>query len=174
MGVGVAASSHNFHSFGLVRFQFQYRPHETRSLRKVFPGDRFPPRYPNEKISCNNIRGNSIANCTKSATPITAISTASDGGGNLLELAEIKESYRKWLWKGQYSINYFVSPFLPSSSSNSNPPLLLVHGFGASILHWRRLVAFSMHRFSGPFTLACILSCYFVAYLFLVSVRYKL
>ncbi|KAF5481535.1 hypothetical protein F2P56_002176, partial [Juglans regia] len=141
MGSGVAASSHKFHSIGLVRFQFQYRPHETRGLRKLFHGDRYPPppQYPHADISCKNI-SSSITNCsTSSATPITAISTASEGSSNLLELAEIKESYRKWQWKGQYSINYFVSHSLSSSSSsNSNPPLLLVHGFGASIPHWRR------------------------------------
>ncbi|KAH9781849.1 hypothetical protein KPL71_008635 [Citrus sinensis] len=41
-----------------------------------------------------------------------------------------------WKWKGQYSINYLVSS-TPNSHPDS-PPLLLVHGFGASIPHWRR------------------------------------
>ncbi|ESR55174.1 hypothetical protein CICLE_v10021643mg [Citrus x clementina] len=36
-----------------------------------------------------------------------------------------------WKWKGQYSINYLVSS-TPNSHPDS-PPLLLVHGFGASI-----------------------------------------
>ncbi|KAJ6422294.1 hypothetical protein OIU84_027281 [Salix udensis] len=43
----------------------------------------------------------------------------------------------KWMWKGQFSINYFVSCNSDSQSS-PGPPLLLVHGFGASIPHWRR------------------------------------
>ncbi|XVF67079.1 hypothetical protein PTKIN_Ptkin10aG0091900 [Pterospermum kingtungense] len=65
------------------------------------------------------------------------------GGGNVLGVNEIKEKCRKWLWKGDYSINYFVSSSSSSSSSNakSNPPLLLVHGFGASIPHWRRNIS---------------------------------
>lgn len=48
---------------------------------------------------------------------------------------EIGDKCRKWAWKGQYSINFFVS------DSESRPPLLLVHGFGASIPHWRRNIA---------------------------------
>ena len=57
-----------------------------------------------------------------------------ESGGSVLGVSEIKEKCGKWQWKGQYSINYFVS----SSNAESNPPLLLVHGFGASIPHWRR------------------------------------
>ncbi|ESR55140.1 hypothetical protein CICLE_v10024042mg, partial [Citrus x clementina] len=53
-----------------------------------------------------------------------------------LEVNEIRESCKMWKWKGQYSINYLVSS-TPNSHPNS-PPLLLVHGFGASIPHWRR------------------------------------
>ncbi|MBA0727452.1 hypothetical protein Golax_000437, partial [Gossypium laxum] len=52
---------------------------------------------------------------------------------SVLGVSQIKEQCSKWQWKGRYSINYFVS-----SSSSTNPPLLLVHGFGASIPHWRR------------------------------------
>lgn len=44
-------------------------------------------------------------------------------------LREIYATCRQWLWKG-YSINYAVQ--------GSGPPILLVHGFGASIGHWRR------------------------------------
>ena len=59
---------------------------------------------------------------------------SAESGGSVLGVSEIKEKCSKWQWKGQYSINYFVS----SSNAESNPPLLLVHGFGASIPHWRR------------------------------------
>lgn len=76
---------------------------------------------------------NSLSITTKSCT---------SGGGQKLEVAEIKERCEKWEWKGKYSINYFVS----HSKNNSNPPLLLVHGFGASIPHWRRLL-FSLPSF---------------------------
>ncbi|XP_050204025.1 uncharacterized protein LOC126654030 [Mercurialis annua] len=49
---------------------------------------------------------------------------------------EIRKQCKKWVWKGQYSINYLVSD--DSDSHLQSPPLLLVHGFGASIPHWRR------------------------------------
>ncbi|KAA8546203.1 hypothetical protein F0562_003058 [Nyssa sinensis] len=72
----------------------------------------------------------------------------------LLEVREIRERSSKWQWKG-HTINYFIhagedegpdnnsnssSHSTPNSNftSNSRPPLLLVHGFGASIAHWRR------------------------------------
>ncbi|KAE8729574.1 Isoflavone-7-O-methyltransferase [Hibiscus syriacus] len=67
--------------------------------------------------------------------PIVLVTVVSslESDGSVLGLSQIKEKCSKWQWKGQYSINYFVS-----SSSPSSPPLLLVHGFGASIPHWRR------------------------------------
>ncbi|KAF4381125.1 hypothetical protein F8388_012047 [Cannabis sativa] len=58
-----------------------------------------------------------------------------------LGVGEIKNKCKKWLWKGQFSINYLVEGEENQESkleSKSNPPLLLVHGFGASIPHWRR------------------------------------
>ncbi|KAK9205447.1 hypothetical protein WN943_015714 [Citrus x changshan-huyou] len=73
---------------------------------------------------------------------VTISYTNSSSGGDSasaaleLEVNEIRESYKMWKWKGQYSINYLVSS-TPNSHPDS-PPLLLVHGFGASIPHWRR------------------------------------
>ncbi|KAH9782305.1 AB hydrolase-1 domain-containing protein [Citrus sinensis] len=73
---------------------------------------------------------------------VTISYTNSSSGGDSasaaleLEVNEIRESCKMWKWKGQYSINYLVSSS-PNSHPNS-PPLLLVHGFGASIPHWRR------------------------------------
>ncbi|XP_074309234.1 uncharacterized protein LOC141643818 [Silene latifolia] len=61
---------------------------------------------------------------------------AAHGGDEVLEVAEIKERSQKWLWRGSYSINYFVQP--PVSGGSGRAPLVLVHGFGASIPHWRR------------------------------------
>ena len=60
----------------------------------------------------------------------------SSAAGALSEVEKIKLKCLKWQWKGQYSINYFVSSDV--DSSQQHPPLLLVHGFGASIPHWRR------------------------------------
>ncbi|WCJ28527.1 alpha/beta-Hydrolases superfamily protein [Euphorbia peplus] len=65
--------------------------------------------------------------------PKTLLITSSSCGTQI-DVNEIKKSCKKWAWKGEYSINYFVS----DSDSSSRPPLLLVHGFGASIPHWRR------------------------------------
>ncbi|KAH9618803.1 hypothetical protein KSS87_018764 [Heliosperma pusillum] len=41
---------------------------------------------------------------------VAADKTAAYGGDEVLEVAEIKERSRKWLWRGSYSINYFVQP----------------------------------------------------------------
>ncbi|XP_052200140.1 uncharacterized protein LOC127806716 isoform X2 [Diospyros lotus] len=62
-----------------------------------------------------------------------------------LEVREIEERCNKWQWRG-HDINYLVhhgrgveDANNPSNSdSNIRPPLLLVHGFGASVAHWRR------------------------------------
>jgi pimeloyl-ACP methyl ester carboxylesterase len=48
-------------------------------------------------------------------------------------LTEYLLGYKTWNWKG-YTINYVD---LGRDSSVNKPPLLLVHGFGASLYHWR-------------------------------------
>lgn len=48
-------------------------------------------------------------------------------------MAEIRERCSRWNWRG-HSINYFVD----GVGGEDRPALLLVHGFGASIPHWRR------------------------------------
>lgn len=54
-----------------------------------------------------------------------------------LDVAQIKEMCSKWEWRG-YSINYLKYKNSNQDDSSNLPPLLLVHGFGASIPHWRR------------------------------------
>uniref|UniRef100_A0A5B6YXH6 AB hydrolase-1 domain-containing protein n=1 Tax=Davidia involucrata TaxID=16924 RepID=A0A5B6YXH6_DAVIN len=93
-----------------------------------------------------------FTSATSSASAVSIGSSSSTLG--LLEVREIRERSNKWQWKG-HTINYFVhggeekgpdnngnpsSNSTPNSNSTSNsrPPLLLVHGFGASIAHWRR------------------------------------
>ena len=44
-----------------------------------------------------------------------------------------KDGYKFWNWKG-LKVHYVD---LGKCDSNSKPPLLLVHGFGASVYHWR-------------------------------------
>lgn len=48
-------------------------------------------------------------------------------------MAEIRQRCSRWTWRG-HSINYFVD----GVGGEDRPALLLVHGFGASIPHWRR------------------------------------
>lgn len=70
----------------------------------------------------------------------TASSSAAVSGGGVVEaveLSEIGEMSKKWKWKGEYSINYFVKSS-PEEVTPASQTVLLVHGFGASIPHWRR------------------------------------
>ncbi|KAG7604206.1 putative alpha/beta hydrolase-1 [Arabidopsis thaliana] len=70
----------------------------------------------------------------------TASSSATVSGGGVVEaveLAEIGERSKKWKWKGEYSVNYFVKDS-PEEVTPASQTVLLVHGFGASIPHWRR------------------------------------
>ncbi|KAK1433396.1 hypothetical protein QVD17_10306 [Tagetes erecta] len=52
-----------------------------------------------------------------------------------LEVNKVKELCSKWEWRG-YTINYLK--YESQNAQTSNAPLLLVHGFGASVAHWRR------------------------------------
>ncbi|MED6109693.1 hypothetical protein PIB30_036057 [Stylosanthes scabra] len=80
---------------------------------------------------------NFIINSSTSSSATTAEPAPASGAFSEVEM--IKNKCLKWQWKGQYSINYFASSSDDDSSDNKGyPPLLLVHGFGASIPHWRR------------------------------------
>lgn len=52
-----------------------------------------------------------------------------------LEVNQINELCSKWEWRG-YTVNYLK--YEGQNGLKLNPPLLLVHGFGASVAHWRR------------------------------------
>ncbi|KAF5738986.1 pheophytinase chloroplastic [Tripterygium wilfordii] len=80
-------------------------------------------RLCNIKTSRLNVSHASLANPTTSSPSLG------------LSVVDIKERCQKWEWKGRHSIHYFASV---TDSNSTKPPLLLVHGFGASILHWRR------------------------------------
>lgn len=62
----------------------------------------------------------------------TSVASTSDESFITAELKAIYATKREWTWRG-YSIGYTVQ--------GCGPPVLLVHGFGASIGHWRRYKA---------------------------------
>nr|AYD75964.1 pheophytinase isoform 2 [Zoysia japonica]AYD75965.1 pheophytinase isoform 2 [Zoysia japonica] len=72
-----------------------------------------------------------------SRAAVRVLTPASDGGAvapaatstPALSLEELRGGCTTWTWRGM-RVNYLVR--------GHGPPLLLVHGFGASVLHWRR------------------------------------
>ncbi|CAK9151115.1 unnamed protein product [Ilex paraguariensis] len=86
-----------------------------------------------------------ISSTTTTCSTASTVSTVTGEIKELLEVTEIKERCKKWQWRG-HSINYLIYQgkdyeklnYDDKPSTNLNPPLLLVHGFGASIAHWRR------------------------------------
>ncbi|CAL5436712.1 unnamed protein product [Camellia sinensis] len=72
-----------------------------------------------------------FASAASSSSTVSSIGSET-GSGLSLEVREIKERYKKWQWRG-HTINYLVH-----CTDEDRPPLLLVHGFGASVAHWRR------------------------------------
>lgn len=84
-----------------------------------------------------------IVGCANASAASTAVvPTGKEECLPPLEVSEIDGKCKKWVWKG-YSINYFVYPQGNGDTATVNPPLLLVHGFGASIAHWRRYLSIS-------------------------------
>ncbi|XP_047151965.1 pheophytinase, chloroplastic [Vigna umbellata] len=90
------------------------------------------PIYSSNAFGCSDRTSIIINSTSGSSTATSAVE------GSLSEVEKIKQRFRTWQWKGQYSINYFVSSDSPQQLQANHPPLLLVHGFGASIPHWRR------------------------------------
>ena len=48
---------------------------------------------------------------------------------------------RDWMWRG-WKIHYSYQPQKQVINGQQNPPLILLHGFGASLKHWRNNVQF--------------------------------
>ncbi|KAL6207649.1 hypothetical protein ACLB2K_018605 [Fragaria x ananassa] len=89
-------------------------------------------------VKLNSSYSSSHRTAANKATSTGAAAAAADDEVLDLELGEIKDKYKKWNWKGQYAINYVVSHPENANPNPNAPPVLLVHGFGASIPHWRR------------------------------------
>ncbi|XP_027365223.1 pheophytinase, chloroplastic isoform X2 [Abrus precatorius] len=123
---------------------------ERLNSRVFFPSTRVTtPRKVKVKVPLpryhhpNRISNGGWSNRTRVIINSTSATTATSTVIYDAEVEKIKQKCLTWLWKGQYSINYFVSSDADDSPQQlhaNHPPLLLVHGFGASILHWRRNV----------------------------------
>ncbi|URD80667.1 alpha/beta hydrolase fold [Musa troglodytarum] len=81
-----------------------------------------PSRVPSSAGHWKRVRGLRIASGSGRGLALTLADT-SEG------LKEIRDCCTIWKWK-EFDVNYLVK--------GKGPPLLLVHGFGASVGHWRR------------------------------------
>ncbi|KAL8151555.1 hypothetical protein V2J09_021363 [Rumex salicifolius] len=90
------------------------------------------PRYPDLPLTGCRRRASLSSSLTKIANCVSTTTTPSAGRSEL-EVADIRKKCSRWNWRG-YSINYFFQGI----GREDRPALLLVHGFGASIPHWRR------------------------------------
>lgn len=94
--------------------------------------------FTSRKISRTPISTAVCANAAAAADAAAEVDSGKVESLPPLEVGEIDGKCKKWEWKG-YAINYFVYPEISGdAAADVNPPLLLVHGFGASIAHWRR------------------------------------
>ncbi|XP_072964997.1 uncharacterized protein [Typha angustifolia] len=99
-------------------------PSQKLHLLFVNNSSHFSSRFPSSTYSFGHLR---VTHHLKAASEGRSI--AAKLGDCSGELREIYESCNSWKWK-DYQVNYLVK--------GVGPPLLLVHGFGASIAHWRR------------------------------------
>ena len=139
-------ASHSLCGGLLMHFQFQQQQQQKKE-NSFFFRNKFQNGHKHYSLDTTNNTNNetcftnypSLRFACNSSSSVTA-ETAGLSPKEAMGFGEIKEKCNKWTWKGQFAINYLVSHQQHSSSSNpnTNPPLLLVHGFGASIPHWRR------------------------------------
>ncbi|KAL3499710.1 hypothetical protein ACH5RR_038803 [Cinchona calisaya] len=87
-------------------------------------------------VIARNIQPVRSSSISAPATPVTE----EEEGILSLDVSEIKEMCRSWLWRG-HKINYLIYPVGDDKTLPRPPPLLLVHGFGASVAHWRRNIS---------------------------------
>ena len=57
-----------------------------------------------------------------------------------------EKGYQEWIWNG-HSINYVDVGGEEENDHDNKPPLLLKHGFGASVFHWRYNVPYLARRY---------------------------
>jgi pimeloyl-ACP methyl ester carboxylesterase len=108
-------------------------------------GDAIRPRLTRRELLGVATLGSGIAFSATTATSASATSTAStsidiaptlpletDQRG-VERLALKPEGWNTWRWRGKHNVNWL-------SAGDSGPIVLLVHGFGASVYHWRYVV----------------------------------
>eukprot|EP01039_Chlorochromonas_danica_P006465 gene6463-7129_t len=54
-------------------------------------------------------------------------------------------SNKTWLWRGKHRINYIHAD---SGKVSTKPPVLLIHGFGASAYHWRYNIPYLSRKYN--------------------------
>lgn len=88
----------------------------------------------------HKINGRNFVTIQSSSSDAT-VSLSSEENLLSFPLTEIKATCKTWLWRG-HTINYLVYP--PAATNSPSNPLLLVHGFGASVSHWRRYRSYDL------------------------------
>ncbi|XP_010553931.1 PREDICTED: uncharacterized protein LOC104823867 isoform X2 [Tarenaya hassleriana] len=91
-------------------------------------------------VILNRPSGRKSSICVRATAAPSGSAAVSGGGVEALEVVEIRERSKKWQWKRQYSINY-LEMGSPEESCPASQTVVLVHGFGASIPHWRRNIS---------------------------------
>lgn len=67
---------------------------------------------------------------------------------NLRKMHWQEGGHKVWKWKG-HAINYIAPDVFGEDALTSNkPPLLLIHGFGASSFHWRYNIPHLSHKYN--------------------------
>ncbi len=120
--IGIVGGSHSLRWCSGRMRNVNSPPHK-RSLRPTRP---LPGPY--------NVGYDRFQSCMAAEQSISAndeIALEQDSRGNL-RMAYQKDGYRSWNWNG-HGINYV-------KSGDSGPIVLLIHGFGASVYHWRYII----------------------------------
>lgn len=110
-------------AIALLRTPSSYSPPSaTAPLLPFTTACRSPSRVPSSAGHWKRVRGLRIKSGSGRGLALTLADTSGD-------LKEIRDCCTIWKWK-EFDVNYLVK--------GKGPPLLLVHGFGASVGHWRR------------------------------------
>jgi hypothetical protein len=84
----------------------------------------FSPRPSSHGRLSSSTRASGGGGTSSAAAPPAAAATSAS-----LSLEELRRGCTTWTWRGM-RVNYLAR--------GQGPPVLLVHGFGASVAHWRR------------------------------------